>query len=106
MRLKSTALVVGAVFLNGVDGFSPAPTGLFGSKPAASTPALRLPVASRLQVALGAVSGLKRVVVTGMGITSCLGNTLEEVKDSLYNAKSGIKKSDKYEEIVMRSGVF
>ena len=31
--------------------------------------------------------GKKRVVVTGMGITSCLGNTLEDVTDSLYNAK-------------------
>lgn len=31
-----------------------------------------------------------RVVITGMGIWSCLGTTLEEVKDSLYNGKSGI----------------
>jgi hypothetical protein len=29
----------------------------------------------------------RRVVVTGMGITSCLGNTLDEVADSLYNAR-------------------
>ena len=32
----------------------------------------------------------RRVVITGMGIYSCLGKTLEEVRDSLYNGKSGI----------------
>ena len=32
----------------------------------------------------------KRVVITGMGIWSCLGKTLEEVTQSLYNGKSGI----------------
>lgn len=32
----------------------------------------------------------QRVVITGMGIYSCLGKTLEEVKDSLYYGKSGI----------------
>lgn len=31
-----------------------------------------------------------RVVITGMGIWSCLGTTIEEVKESLYNGKSGI----------------
>ncbi len=31
-----------------------------------------------------------RVVITGMGIYSCLGTSLEEVRDSLYNGKSGI----------------
>ena len=31
-----------------------------------------------------------RVVITGMGIYSCLGTTLDEVRDSLYNGKSGI----------------
>ncbi len=31
-----------------------------------------------------------RVVITGMGIWSCLGTSIEEVKDSLYNGKSGI----------------
>lgn len=33
---------------------------------------------------------MERVVITGMGIWSCLGKTLEEVRDSLYNGKSGI----------------
>lgn len=32
----------------------------------------------------------RRVVVTGIGIWSCLGKNIEEVKDSLYNGKSGI----------------
>jgi 3-oxoacyl-[acyl-carrier-protein] synthase-1 len=32
----------------------------------------------------------RRVVITGMGIWSCLGNNVSEVKDSLYNGKSGI----------------
>ena len=31
-----------------------------------------------------------RVVITGMGIYSCIGKNLEEVKDSLYKGKSGI----------------
>jgi len=31
-----------------------------------------------------------RVVITGMGIYSCIGITLDEVKNSLYNGKSGI----------------
>ena len=33
---------------------------------------------------------MKRVVITGMGIYSCIGKNLDEVKDSLYNGKSGI----------------
>ena len=32
----------------------------------------------------------RRVVVTGMGIWSCLGNNLEEVRESLYTGRSGI----------------
>lgn len=32
----------------------------------------------------------RRVVVTGMGIYSCIGTSLNEVKESLYNGKSGI----------------
>jgi 3-oxoacyl-[acyl-carrier-protein] synthase-1 len=31
-----------------------------------------------------------RVVITGMGIYSCIGDTLEKVRDSLYGGKSGI----------------
>ena len=33
---------------------------------------------------------MKRVVITGMGIYSCIGKNLEEVKTSLYKGKSGI----------------
>lgn len=32
----------------------------------------------------------RRVVITGMGIWSCLGKNKEEVKESLYNGKSGV----------------
>ena len=32
----------------------------------------------------------RRVVITGIGIYSCLGKNLEEVRDSLYTGKSGI----------------
>lgn len=34
---------------------------------------------------------MRRVVITGMGIYSCIGKNLEEVKASLYEGKSGIK---------------
>lgn len=33
---------------------------------------------------------MKRVVITGMGIYSCIGKNLAEVKDSLFQGKSGI----------------
>ncbi len=33
---------------------------------------------------------MKRVVITGMGIYSCLGKNLEEVRESLYAGRSGI----------------
>lgn len=36
------------------------------------------------------VSCMNRVVITGLGIYSCLGKNLAEVKDSLYAGKSGI----------------
>ena len=41
----------------------------------------------------------RRVVITGMGIYSCIGTTLEEVKESLYNGKSGIGVDKKREEM-------
>lgn len=49
--------------------------------------------------------GLRRVVVTGMGITSCLGNTLEEVTDSLKNAKCGITFAEQCAELGIKSQV-
>ena len=47
----------------------------------------------------------RRIVVTGMGITSCLGNTLEDVTKSLQEAKSGITFAEEYSELGMKSQV-
>ena len=41
---------------------------------------------------------MKRVVVTGIGVVSCLGNNQEEVYQSLLNSKSGITFSEEYKE--------
>ena len=46
---------------------------------------------------------MKRVVVTGLGIVSCIGNTKIEVINSLQNLKSGIIKAPEYEEFGFRS---
>lgn len=46
---------------------------------------------------------MKRVVVTGMGIVSCLGNDIAVVLDALRNGKSGIKYNPSYEEQGFRS---
>ncbi|MCT4624618.1 MAG: beta-ketoacyl-[acyl-carrier-protein] synthase family protein, partial [Schleiferiaceae bacterium] len=46
---------------------------------------------------------MRRVVITGMGIYSCIGKNLEEVLDSLQNGKSGIVYDPKREEIGYRS---
>ena len=48
---------------------------------------------------------MNRVVITGMGIWSCLGTTLEEVKESLYNGKSGIILDTVRQEMGFRSGL-
>ncbi len=48
---------------------------------------------------------MKRVVVTGIGIVSCLGNDKESVLDSLKAGRSGIQHNPTYEEIGMRSHV-
>ena len=37
---------------------------------------------------------MRRVVVTGLGIVSCLGNNQKEVHQSLFNSKSGISYSE------------
>ncbi|MGI6222415.1 MAG: beta-ketoacyl-[acyl-carrier-protein] synthase family protein [Prevotella sp.] len=47
----------------------------------------------------------RRVVITGMGIWSCLGTDLETVKDSLYNGKSGIGLQKERLEYGYRSGL-
>ena len=41
---------------------------------------------------------MKRVVITGIGVVSCLGNNQDEVYKSLLNAKSGITFSEEYKE--------
>lgn len=46
-----------------------------------------------------------RVVITGMGIYSCLGITLDEVKNSLYNGISGIIFSQERKDFGYRSGL-
>lgn len=47
----------------------------------------------------------RRVVVTGLGIVSSLGNNKKEVQDSLYQARSGIKFQPEYELHGLRSHV-
>jgi 3-oxoacyl-[acyl-carrier-protein] synthase-1 len=46
-----------------------------------------------------------RVVITGMGIYSCIGKNLAEVKESLYHGKSGIILSPERKEFGYRSGL-
>ena len=48
---------------------------------------------------------MKRVVVTGIGIVSCLGNNQKEVSDSLMNTKSGISYAEEYKEHNLKSNV-
>ena len=48
---------------------------------------------------------MKRVVVTGMGIVSSIGNNTQEVLASLREAKSGIVRADRYAELGFRCQV-
>ena len=48
---------------------------------------------------------MKKVVVTGMGILSAIGNGIDKVKDSLLNGVSGIKFKQEYSDLGMRSHV-
>ena len=48
---------------------------------------------------------MKRVVVTGIGIVSCLGNNQAEVYDSLINTKSGIGFSEEYKKYNFKSQI-
>src|SRR5260370_12625745 len=48
---------------------------------------------------------MRRVVVTGMGIVSSIGNNTQEVLASLREAKSGIVRADKYAELGFRCEV-
>ena len=46
-----------------------------------------------------------RVVITGMGIWSCIGGNLDEVRDSLWNGRSGIVLDPSRKELGFRSGL-
>ncbi|MBN2866351.1 MAG: beta-ketoacyl-ACP synthase I [Thiotrichales bacterium] len=48
---------------------------------------------------------MKRVVITGVGIVSSLGNNKEDVTDSLRNGRSGIVAAPEYKENGLRSQV-
>ncbi|MDH4456029.1 MAG: beta-ketoacyl-ACP synthase I [Candidatus Methylopumilus sp.] len=48
---------------------------------------------------------MRRVVVTGMGIISSLGNNVAEVKESLYEGRSGISIQQEYADRGLRSHV-
>src|SRR5690606_26993493 len=48
---------------------------------------------------------MRRVVVTGMGIVSSIGNNTEEVTASLREAKSGISRAEEYAELGFRCQV-
>jgi len=48
---------------------------------------------------------MKRVVVTGIGVVSCLGNNQKEVFESLLNSKSGISFCEEYKEHNLKSNI-
>jgi len=48
---------------------------------------------------------MKRVVITGMGIVSSLGNSVQTVSESLKNGRSGIRYDQNFAEVGLRSHV-
>ena len=48
---------------------------------------------------------MRRVVITGMGIVSCLGNNAGEVLSSLKEGRSGIRFNQSYVDVGMRSHI-
>ena len=48
---------------------------------------------------------MKRVVISGIGIVSCLGNDKNAVLESLQQGRSGIKFKQEYADIGMRSNI-
>ena len=48
---------------------------------------------------------MRRVVITGIGVVSCLGNNQEEVYQSLLNTKSGISFCEEYKEYNLKSHI-
>ncbi|ABV86931.1 Beta-ketoacyl synthase [Shewanella pealeana ATCC 700345] len=49
---------------------------------------------------------MKRVVITGLGVVSSIGNNKQEVTESLKAGRSGITHSDQFEEMKLRSHVW
>lgn len=47
----------------------------------------------------------RRVVITGLGVVSCLGNSRPAVLDSLKQGRSGIRFNEKFQEMGLRSQV-
>ena len=100
LNLKSVLFLLGVLKV-AVEGFNLGPS----ARPSSPLFSSRLSAVASGSVTSGGVSGLKRVVVTGYGITSCLGNTVDDVKDSLFNCKSGITFSEEYAELGIKSQV-
>ena len=48
---------------------------------------------------------MRRVVVTGLGIVSSIGNNVQEVTASLHDARSGLTRADRFAELGFRSQV-
>ncbi len=48
---------------------------------------------------------MKRVVISGIGVVSCLGNSKEDVLDSLKEGRSGISFNEAFKEMGLRSHV-
>ena len=48
---------------------------------------------------------MRRVVITGLGVVSSIGNNKEEVLESLRNGRSGIEFSQEYADLGFRSHV-
>lgn len=48
---------------------------------------------------------MKRVVVTGLGVVSCIGNDSKQVTESLRTGRSGIRHNSEYAELGFRSQV-
>jgi 3-oxoacyl-[acyl-carrier-protein] synthase-1 len=48
---------------------------------------------------------MRRVVVTGIGAVSCIGNNQAEILDSLRNGRSGIVANESYQEMGLRSQI-
>ncbi len=48
---------------------------------------------------------MRRAVITGIGVVSCIGNTKEEVLDSLQKGRSGIVANETFKEMGLRSNV-